>query len=249
LPDRVHNALKISLQPLILLLAVATPTVVRAKKKASVQAAKTSSSDIEQVISCYRTCFPNSFSVRLGGSYIRKMFEWYLAADNRYLLHVCEEHNVIGFCGGFLPRYFGDGSTSGMLQFAMREAVIGVLKKPWLLLHPEIVRMYPLLFRNVRRKIIGAGNQTNVKSQESTPPNKQRAGLVVIGVLPEYRGKGIFELLMKKFEEEAVARGAEELDLSVKKDNTRAVKAYQRSGWKILKDDKQNYVMQKLLAG
>ena len=213
------------------------------------QAAKTSLSDIEQVISCYRTCFPNSFSVRLGDSYIKKNFEWYLVEDNRYLLHVCEGHKVIGFCGGFLPRYVGDGSTSGMLQFAMREAAIGVLKKPWLLLHPDIMRMYPLLFRNVRRKITGAGDQTSVNSKQPTSGTKQRAGLVVIGVLPEYRGKGVFELLMKKFEEEAVARGAEELDLSVKKDNTRAVKAYQRSGWKILKDDKQNYVMQKLLAG
>jgi len=43
------------------------------------------------------------------------------------------------------------------------------------------------------------GNNTN-KPVESIPPNKKRAGLVVIGVLPEYRGKGIFELLMQKFE-------------------------------------------------
>jgi len=211
------------------------------------KATKISLSDIDNIINCYKQCFPNSFSVRLGKAYIKKTFEWYLADESRFLLHVSEDGKVTGFCGGFIPRYKGDGSTSSMLQFAMREAVNGVLRKPWLLLSPQIIQMYPLLFKNVLRKIAGSPKTTQVEPAQSS--KSKRAGLVVIGVHPAHRGKGVFELLMNKFEQEALQRGIAELDLSVKKENIRAVKAYERSGWKVLKNDKENYIMQKLLVG
>jgi ribosomal protein S18 acetylase RimI-like enzyme len=205
-------------------------------------------SDIRNITECYKECFPHSFSVQLGRSHIIKTFEWYLAGNNRFLFHIENADKVIGFCGGFVSQYPGDGSTSGMLQFAMREAVIGVIKKPWLLMNKEIISRYPLIIKNIVRKITPA-SKTNKEPAFNKPVSvKKKAGLVVIGVHPSFRGTGVFEMLMSRFEAEAVSRNISSLILSVKKNNYRAIKAYENTGWKVFKTDKKSLVMVKTLA-
>ena len=75
----------------------------------------------------------------------------------------------------------------------------------------------------------------------------KRAGLVVIGVHPEYRGTGIFDMLMSEFEKKALERNLYKLVLTVKKNNTGAVKAYTRQGWFIIKEHAENLEMAKYL--
>jgi len=62
----------------------------------------------------------------------------------------------------------------------------------------------------------------------------------VIAVHPDYRGKGVFELLMKNFEEESKKRGAGKITLSVKASNARAIAAYRKSGWQIASQTKKD---------
>ncbi|HPH23722.1 MAG TPA: GNAT family N-acetyltransferase, partial [Chitinophagaceae bacterium] len=56
---------------------------------------------------------------------------------------------------------------------------------------------------------------------------------VVIGVHPAYRGKGIFEILMKEFEQKALQLNIKNCNLSVRADNARAIAAYTKMGWQI----------------
>jgi len=161
--------------------------------------------------------------------YIKKSFEWFLQKNNCFLFHVIKQNIVVGYCGGFIPQYIGDGSTSGIMQYTMRKAIFGVILHPWLLFHKEVTDMYPLILKNIKKKIFKKKN-----SEKKTTPVAafdQRVGLVVIGVHPEHRGSGIFQLMMHEFEKKAKENHINKLVLSVKKNNMRAIKAYTNQGW------------------
>ena len=189
--------------------------------------------DLEKISECHEKCFANSFSTKAGTAYVKKTLEWFLVAKNRFLFHIECDNKVIGYCGGFKSAYPGDGSTSGMLQYAMKEAITGVMKKPYLLFHPELIKRYPLIFRNLFKKILSSKKPNSHPLQYHNSPSNSVIGLVVIGVHPDYRGKGYFELLMQHFEGECKKRNASKAALSVKASNTRAIAAYKKAGWQI----------------
>ena len=94
------------------------------------QLSNTEPSQLKDLALCQMACFPKSFNTQLGKNYIAKSLNWFLQKDTRFLFHVMCNNEVVGFCGGFAPQFYGDGSSSGMLQFAFKEAVIGIAKKP-----------------------------------------------------------------------------------------------------------------------
>ncbi len=185
--------------------------------------------DLHNIALCHKLCFKSSLSTRLGIAYIEKSFEWFLAKGNCFLFYVVKEGEIVGYCGGFIPQYIGDGSTSGIMQYTMREAIIGILLRPWLLLHKEVTTMYPLIFKNLRRKLLRKHDHKNA----AVPVTgfDKRVGLVVIGVHPQNRGSGVFQMLMQEFEKRALNLNIHKLVLSVKKQNGRAVNAYTKQGW------------------
>ncbi len=199
---------------------------------------------LKEIAACHRECFPDSLSTQLHIAYTIKSFEWFLAGENRFLFHASINDKIVGYCGGFISQYIGDGSTSGMLQYAMKQAITGIIKKPWLLLNKELIYFYPLIFRNIYHKIFSKKQKYNPASQ---PSIEKRLGLVVIGVHPLFRGKNVFKKLMESFENEAFQRSVSKLILSVKKDNTKAVCAYENVGWRIVDERANELKMQKKL--
>jgi len=205
----------------------------------------TAPEQLEAVASCHRICFASSLGTQLGHAYSKRSLEWFLAGDNRFLFHVTANDKVIGYCGGFQSKSIGEGSTSGMMQFAMKEAVIGMIKKPWLFFNKEIRPFYPLIIKNVFRKLVAS--KKNASATNSTKP-VIRTGLVVIGVHPDYRGQGCFELLMQHFDEVCKERGAQQVGLSVRTANKRAIAAYKKMGWHISADHGKSVEMCKILS-
>jgi len=185
--------------------------------------------DLTAIAKCHKLCFKHSLSSRLGLVYIKKTFEWFLEKENRFLFHVVKDGEVIGYCGGFIPQYIGDGSTSGIMQYTMPQAIRGVALHPWLLFHKEVLDMHPLILKNIRRKIFK--KKESKKVTEPVKPFDKRVGLVVIGVHPEHRGSGVFQLLMHEFEARALSFNINKLVLSVKKSNQRAINAYSKQHW------------------
>ena len=198
---------------------------------------------LPEVAKCHNACFPLSLSTRLGINYIIKTLDWFLAGDQRFLYHIEVEGQVAGYCGGFIPQKKGDGSSSGMLQHGFSEAIKGLIKKPWLVFHPEVVQQYSFLARNIKRKFTGKINPASVKGEQK--PFKSYVGLVVIGVHPNFRGTGIAQQLMNEFEQRVKHFNQHDLVLTVKKNNTRAIKAYQNFGWNIAEENKETYLMRK----
>jgi GNAT superfamily N-acetyltransferase len=191
------------------------------------------------------SCFPLSLATKLGKKYVLKTLDWFLCNPQRFLFHIEEDNKVIGYCGGFVPSKPGDGSSSGMIQHAFNEAVQGLIFKPWLLFHNEVVPHYPFIWRNIKRKV--TGKITPAKAPSENAPFKQYVGLVVIGVLPSKRGTGVAQQLMAEFERKSLQLNHKELVLSVKKDNSRAIKAYNNYGWNIKEEHQNTYVLQKTI--
>lgn len=64
--------------------------------------------------------------------------------------------------------------------------------------------------------------------------NERFCHVCELGVLPDFRRRGIAESLMRKLFEEAKNRGVSEINLWVFNDNTIAYKFYQKLGFKPL---------------
>ena len=193
---------------------------------------------------CHRLCFPKTLSDKLGIAYIAKTFDWFLQGENKFLFHIeNEQGKIIGYCGGFVSQGVGDGSSSGMLQHAFKEAIIGIIKKPWLVFNKEVMAAYPFIFKNIKRKIFPSTYKKIFIKY--TTEEKKYAGLVVIGVHPVYRGKGIYDELVNNFFEQAKLKGAVGANLSVKKNNARGIGAYKKFGWEVFQENKDTYVLKK----
>ena len=187
---------------------------------------------LKRIAKCHIKAFPSSLSSRLGVGYATKMISFYLEDERGVLFHVEYEDEITGYCGGLMTRVPGrHGSATSMTQHTFRSLVFNLMIRPWLIFHPEIRANVPLIIKNIRLRFSGR------KSKRSTTPpaeNKEfipSMGLVVIGVLPEYQGKGYGSLLLREFEARARKEGFRKIHLSVHKDNHQAIKAYERNGW------------------
>lgn len=197
-----------------------------------------------EVAACQMQCFPSSLATKLGHKYVTKTLEWFLSSPNRFLYHIQLEGKIAGYCGGFSPQKNGDGSSSGMLQYAFNEAVMGLFKKPYLLFHAEVRQQYRFIWLNIKRKITGKAIPI-AKPTTATAPS--HVGLVVIAVHPAFRGKGIADQLLQEFERRAKGFQRNELVLSVKSDNGRAINAYKKSGWQVKDEREKTYIMHKMI--
>lgn len=203
------------------------------------------SNDLLNIAKCHRQCFKDSLPSKLGLRYIKKTFEWFLNSPNRFLFHIVKDGEVVGYCGGFVPQYIGDGSTSGIMQYAMKQAAAGVALHPWLLFNKEVMEMYPLIFKNIKAKFLGS--KKTAEAPAAVKPFDKRVGLVVVGVLPAHRGTGVFPVLMREFEARAAAFNINKLVLSVKKNNPGAIKAYTKQNWFITNEHQHTLEMCKFI--
>lgn len=148
---------------------------------------KSTIADLAKIAVCHQACFGESLSSKLGNAYAAKSLEWFLVNEHRFLYHVSFENKVVGYCGGFNSQFIGDGSTSGMLQYAMQTGFKAILQKPWLVFHPELLKFYPLIIRNIYKRLFSLKKTTSTEQRNVV--FEKKLGLVVIGVHPEHRGK------------------------------------------------------------
>lgn len=204
--------------------------------------------DLNKIAHCHIQAFPDSVTSLLGVEVVASMLQWYLSAPNKFLFFVENQGKVTGYCGGFIQDGSDAyGSGSGMSQFGFNQAASAFLKKPWLLLHPEVRKKYPFIFTNILRKL---GLRKDLPMAVKTSETKNEpltAGLVVIGVLPNLQQKGLGTQLQQEFENKTKQLGAKRLSLSVRKQNEKAIKSYTRNGYAIADENETSFIMNKEL--
>jgi hypothetical protein len=188
------------------------------------------------IAKCYIDAFPNSISAKLGENYITHNLGWFLDDESKTLIYIKKDNKCIGFCGGYLWRKIGDGSTSSMLNYSKKIRNKILLRKPWLLLNFEtIFKFFKFLLIKSKLTLIGE-KSVEINLQRNEPS----LGLVVIGVDPGYKGKGAANLLIKQFEKYGADKNINWAHLSVRKGNARAINFYKKNGWEITNIGKSN---------
>ena len=199
-------------------------------------------SDLPEIVDCHKDAFPDALSSKQGSAFISKMMEWYIINDRGVLFHVYDEKGeMAGYCGGIITRTPGLlGAVSSISQYAFYAFLKAYVYKPWLLFHPDNVRKLPYIIKNVLIKLGLKKTVVQVSAKKETE-FKAFMGLVVIGVKNKYHGKGYGSILLQEFERLArVDGGISRIQLSVKTANTKAIQAYLRNDWQVLKQDNQS---------
>jgi ribosomal protein S18 acetylase RimI-like enzyme len=179
----------------------------------------------------------------MGQAYVEKMLEWYLMDSKAFIFYLEEDGICVGYCGGL--KFQGNaraGSATDMIQHSYGAAVRSFLKRPWLFFHPEFISKYPLVIKNVLRRF-RSKKPLNRPAKEVLPA--PHTGLIVIGVDPNYRGKGYASQLLREFEVHSKSLGFDRMMLTVRSDNTQAISVYERNGWKQINRDGQTIEMEK----
>lgn len=185
--------------------------------------------DLKQIAQCHRSAFPESLSSQLGNWFCQKMLSWYFDSDRGVMIHVEENGKVLGYTGGIIIKKPGfPGAATSITQYSFWPFVFAFVLRPWLILHPENRKRYSFILRNIGFKL---GVVKFSKPPVVFEPFQTRWGLVVIGVDPTARGKGIGSALLREFEEMAIKDGVELVGLTVKVVNKQAITVYENSGW------------------
>jgi len=187
--------------------------------------------NLSHIAQCHRKAFPKSFSSQLGQKYCEKMLEWYLSTDKAFLFHIEENNLCVGYTGGIInDGTLSTGSSSAMTQYSFKEGIKALLFRPWLWLHPEMRKNYRFLFRNLAMKL-GMKKAKRSQTEVVKMQNEPMVGLVVIGVNPDFQGKGYGSALLQEFEKRTLDLGIKKMNLTVKAYNYQAIQSYERNGW------------------
>ena len=208
---------------------------------------KTNLEDLKLLQICHKNVFPNSLSAKLGSKFRIKMLEWYVVQDRGELFHIKENDNIIGYCGGIKTKRTGlGGAASNITQYAFRVFVYSFLKRPWLIFHKETRNKISLVKKNILIKLRLKKLNTE-HSKDNIIKFKPFWGLVVIGVPPNSKGKGLGSLLLQHFEILARQDEVSFISLSVLTKNIQAIKAYQKNNWIIVEENSISIRMEKQL--
>jgi ribosomal protein S18 acetylase RimI-like enzyme len=220
--------------------------MLKNKTMADLRAAK--HEDLVKIAKCHQKAFPKSLSSAMGVTYLAKMLEWYLVDDRAFIFLLEEDGICTGYCGGMKSESTGRaGSASSMIQHSYNQAVKTFLIRPWLFFHPEFLTKYKLAFRNILKRIKSIlGIEVKVKNLSSIT-TEPHTGLVVIGVDPNVQGKGYGSQLLQEFERVSKNLGFDKMMLTVRTDNSIAIKSYERNGWSITKIEGASTSMEKQL--
>ncbi len=172
-------------------------------------------SQIHELAELHVQCFPGFFLTSLGHRFIALLYRGFIEATDGICLVVVEDKRIVGLAAGttvpagfFRELFFHRG-----LLFAFA-AVPGLLRHPWF----------------VARKCLGA-----VCYRGETPSGIAGALLSSLAVTPTSGGRGVGQMLVSAFANEARQRGCKNLYLTTDQaDNDRVNRFYEKCGFRLL---------------
>ncbi len=197
--------------------------------------------DLGIIAECHILSFPKTLSAKLGKAFVIQSLLPFVRDKNKFMLFILEN----GKCAGYVNANIRDGSlgsASSMLQSAFGIGLKSVLKKPWLLFHPEMLSKIGLVLRNIKFKIVGKPHKKNVYK---TPEGSLVVGLPGMCVHPLFRSKGYATKLMLAAESKVKALGYNRLRCTVAIANPAAWKGHLKIGFVIVEEVKGQYKMEK----
>ena len=185
--------------------------------------------DLKRIADVHFKCFPNSFSTQLGkansGVLQQKFYQEYIK-DVPELFFVAEDETlppperVIGFCMGYYSE-----KNEYMKNFLLHNSLLIALRMSILLFSGSKVAWKKVLGRFKKKDIF------SVVNDDMTFLAEEIGDLLSICVLSNYRGCGIAQQLIEKFEEELRKKNRKICLLTVATNNGRGIRFYEKNGF------------------
>jgi ribosomal protein S18 acetylase RimI-like enzyme len=187
---------------------------------------KFNAEDISEISEVHMKAFWGSMNTQMGTGYVRAFFNWFMENEGCIALKADNENRIIGYIVG-APIGYGSIMNRDLLQIGL----LGILTHPLIVFNKRIFKTifirFKLLFQSTTAET--SINKFDLKGKG--------VSLVGIGVHPEYNGLGIGQTLISTYEIEAKKLGMDYMRLSVYDNNSKALKLYEKSGWKLLTND------------
>lgn len=194
---------------------------------------KASIKDLDGISRVHAICFPNSYLTQLskykwlGGNLVPIFYKTFLEVNPElFVLADDEEKGIVGFCMGYYMD--NDGQLN---KFINSNKIIISLKTILLLLTFNKQTWEKILSRFKHKSSVSEWTIVNYKYE--CYGNDQRGDLLSVCVIPESRGKEYAQKLMEVFLISMKDHGCKVCLLSVKQDNTSAIKYYERNGFEL----------------
>ena len=178
--------------------------------------------DMPSVVEVHIAAFPGFFLTRLGPAFLRTMYRAFLSNAGGVFVVARINQDVQGF-------------AVGVLKSAGKDRALALRYLPQFL-----ISVIPGLIRNplkVSRRLL---SQFFAVAEQITIPDDASV-LRSIGILPDARGTGIADDLLREFERCSFIKGARSVALTTDAlDNTRAITFYQKNGYEIAQEFMQH---------
>lgn len=190
--------------------------------------------DLPTVAIVHAACFPDSYSTQLSKWHafnqnnLLVLFYREFIIDNPELFIVAEDEKkgIVGFCMGYYLDK-DDQSNNFMRKYRWR-----ILSKTFLLLLVGNQQTWRKIMSRLKHKPV-VSDWTIVNDKFESIKNSERGDLLSVCVLPDYRGKGYAQGMMDLYLANMKATGRKLCLLSVKKDNDRAKRYYERNNFEL----------------
>lgn len=204
--------------------------------------------DLDGISRVHATCFPDSYVTQLskhkwlGGSLLPEFYKIFMV-DNPELFIVADDENngIVGFCMG----YYMDKNDQISRFMKNNRLLIGI--KTLFLLFCGNRQTWNKMISRIKHKP-SVSDWIIVNTKYESYGNNQRGDLLSVCVLPDFRGKQYAQEMMDMYLQSLKNKGKKICLLSVKQDNARAIKYYERNGFELYRTrGTEGYTFIKLL--
>lgn len=171
--------------------------------------------DVDSLVKLHYECFTerDHIALKFGKRFIISTYKWFVTSPETFVLLAKQGGELLGFQSVSDRPY-----DIPMLLANWKPAFIGLLARPWLVFHPELVRRLKYFF---------------VPQVKNGHPGYKVAQLAFIGVDPKARGLGIGKTLILATIAACRDRGMDALITGVKRQNTRSLSMLESAGLRI----------------
>jgi ribosomal protein S18 acetylase RimI-like enzyme len=187
--------------------------------------------DLPGMVDVHVRSFTGYFLTQLGRSVLTDYYRQFILTDGAIVVVVDFQGRVCGLIAG------SSDDDRVLRQFYKRKfmLIFGNVLKQILLLNPTVWRGIADRFIHVRKAV-------RVNLQDSATVNSvdngiHKARLVSIAMDPDFQGSGFSGAMLNHYEAANRAAGFSFIRLSVNSDNHRAIRFYEKCGWRIFEDN------------
>jgi ribosomal protein S18 acetylase RimI-like enzyme len=179
-------------------------------------------SDVPSLVPVHRAAFAGHVHGRLGDAYAAGFLRFFAqdAPTRRTIgIVVVDERGALcGYVCGVEQEHAKD-----LVAMTRPHGARALAARPWLWFHPD-----------TRQKVVGQLQRRLGATPNDEPPTLRAPvmGLYAIGVSSLVRGKGVAQVLLRAFEQQALHMQMGTMLLSVFEHNAPAIAAYERAGWR-----------------